>query len=86
MKYWNKSKDIRERAWTKVVGPSGTWPFPKEQLFKVTYYTAKLMCQRMPNKRKFYCNGVTNDWWFEHPADATMFLILISGTFLSDRK
>lgn len=78
MKYWNKDKDIRERRWTKVQGPSGAWPFPKATLFKVDWAGAKLMCQRMSNKRKFFSNGVTNDWWFESAGDATMFLLLIS--------
>lgn len=79
MKYWNKGKEVRERSWTKVVGPSADWPFPKKDLFNMSHAEAKRMCQRMPNKRKFYCNPVNNDWWFEHPADATMFLMLVAG-------
>lgn len=79
MKYWNKSKEVRQRCWTQVILeqkrtktilPSGAiaW-FPK---FRADA-EIKQWCQRQKSTGKFYSDS--DSWWFELPQDATWFTL-----------
>lgn len=79
MKYWNKSKETRERCWTKIDGPA--------------YYSVeevKRWCQNYPSKSKFFFGKPRWDnaaefkgfhwwWFFENSEDALIFKMKFLG-------
>lgn len=77
MKYWNKSRNTRQKHWTCVKlsidkdrhpyftgGYQGwtTWP---------EFTKIKVELQRSPSKSRFYMGIMKKEIWFENPKDAT---------------
>jgi lipopolysaccharide/colanic/teichoic acid biosynthesis glycosyltransferase len=65
MKYWNKDKHVRQRHWTKVTRKPGI----------AGNQEIKRWCQLQSSTGRFYFYYGSNSWWFEHDADATLFVL-----------
>jgi hypothetical protein len=70
MKYWNKTKEVRLRCWTKIPCPFANTRDIYEKIPCDQYAEIKKWCQDQPGGRFF--NDVEY-WWFERPADASWF-------------
>lgn len=80
MKYWNKRHRVRNRLWTKIVQVP-----PSRRYVEIGFLTQdmKRWCQQQPGGRFYFREewGTYQQpiysiiWWFERPADATLFAL-----------
>jgi hypothetical protein len=68
VKYWNKSKRVRERCWIKVQRP-------QYQNLHVPVHLLKQWGWNQHSTGKFFVGNYDGYVWFEHSEDATWFLL-----------
>lgn len=69
MKYWNRSKHVRERCWVAV-----NWPTASTSLF-IPEFVLKHWCQQQSSTGKFFIDYNGYQLWFERGEDATWFVL-----------
>lgn len=83
MKYWNKSKEVRQKHWSCVklriddrdryfTGPYEGW------ITHTAFNSLKRELQSQPSKNKFYMQIMKKEVWFESAKDATWFSLKYS--------
>lgn len=83
MKYWNKTKKVRERCWTKVAIVINHRLAPHYSGFTTIrgFEAVKTKIQRYPSCGKFFMSIDSNIIWFECAKDATWFILTNPESF-----
>ena len=83
MKYWNKTREVRLRCWTKISLPKITYGNRELDLWTTyrSYDECKRLLQLYPSDGRFFMKLLSRNIWFEHGADATWFCLKHSEYF-----
>lgn len=83
MKYWNKTREVRLRCWTKISLSKITYGNRELDLWTTLdeYDDCKRLLQLNPSDGKFFMQLLSKDIWFERGADATWFCLKHSEYF-----